>query len=69
MYIQCIYRGCIYRGKYMYYVVNHSSPPRFSRTGREAGTNYGAGVDMVFAYKICTKNEHGGEEDGRLSEI
>ena len=40
----------------------NSSPPRFSRTGREAGTNYGAGVDfataqprLVFAYKICTK--------------
>ena len=48
----------------------NSSPPRFSRTGREAGTNYGAGVDFataasrqVFAYKKCTKNEHGGEED------
>ena len=47
--------------------IGYSSPPRFSRTGREAGTNYGAGVDFatapsrqVFAYKKCVQKRRGG---------
>ena len=42
-------------------------PPRFSRTGREAGTNYGAAVNFaaaasrrVFAYKKCVQKRRGG---------